>query len=72
MSSGVSNIRSKGNLLNCYEFEWDPSKGSQVYIIVSDSSSHSNVYYNNSLFINGLHKVVFNWQLLDYSASLKT
>ena len=38
MSSGVSNIRSKGNLLNCYEFEWDPSKGSEVYIIVSDRS----------------------------------
>ena len=35
MSSGVSNIRSKGNLLNCYEFEWDPNKGSEVYIIVS-------------------------------------
>ena len=35
MSSGVLNIRSKGNLLNCYEFEWDPNKGSEVYIIVS-------------------------------------
>lgn len=38
MSSGVSNIRSKGNLLNCYEFEWDPSKGSDVYVIVSRAS----------------------------------
>ncbi|XP_027060557.1 upstream-binding protein 1-like, partial [Pocillopora damicornis] len=35
MSSGVSNIRSKGNLFNCYEFEWDPSKGAGVYVIVS-------------------------------------
>lgn len=35
MSSGVSNIRSKGNLFNCYEFEWDPIKGAGVYVIVS-------------------------------------
>ena len=41
MSSGMSNIRSKGNLLNCYEFEWDPSKGSEVYIIVRDRSLDS-------------------------------
>lgn len=39
MSSGVSSIRSKGNLLNCYEFEWDPSKGSEVYIIINCVSS---------------------------------
>ena len=35
MSSGVYNIRSKGSLLNCYEFEWDPNKESKVYVIVS-------------------------------------
>lgn len=39
MSSGVSNIRSKGNLLNCYEFEWDANKGSEVYIIINCVSS---------------------------------
>ena len=37
MSSGVYNIRSKGNLLNCYEFEWDPTKESKLYVIVSCS-----------------------------------
>ena len=35
MSSGIYNIRSKGNLLNCYEFEWDPQKESKLYVIVS-------------------------------------
>ena len=44
MSSGVSNIRSKGNLLNCYEFEWDPNKGSEVYIIVSRNLVKDSVY----------------------------
>lgn len=39
MSSGVSNIRSKGNLFNCYEFEWDPSKGAGVYVIINCVSS---------------------------------
>ncbi|XP_078376231.1 transcription factor CP2-like isoform X2 [Oculina patagonica] len=39
MSSGVSNIRSKGSLLNCYEFEWDPTKGSEVYVIINCVSS---------------------------------
>ena len=35
MSSGIYNIRSKGSLLNCYEFEWDPQKESKLYVIVS-------------------------------------
>lgn len=39
MSSGVYNIRSKGNLLNCYEFEWDPTKESKLYVIINCVSS---------------------------------
>lgn len=35
MLSGVYNIRSKGNLLNCYEFEWDLIKEFKFYVIVS-------------------------------------
>lgn len=39
MSSGVYNIRSKGNLLNSYEFEWDPNKESKLYVIINCVSS---------------------------------
>lgn len=39
MSSGIYNIRSKGNLLNCYEFEWDPQKESKLYVIINCVSS---------------------------------
>jgi len=39
MSSGIYNIRSKGSLLNCYEFEWDPNKESKLYVIINCVSS---------------------------------
>ena len=40
MSSGVYNIRSKGSLLNSYEFEWDPQKETKLYVIVSTDWKH--------------------------------
>ena len=35
MSSGIHNIRSNGNLLNAYEFQWDPKKETKLFVIVS-------------------------------------
>jgi len=35
MSSGIHNIVSEGNQSNSYDFEWNPSNETKLYIIVS-------------------------------------
>ena len=60
MSSGVSNIRSKGNLLNCYEFEWDPTKGCEVYVIVSEVKNSVSIIF---LKLKCKFSVFYNWRL---------